>query len=52
MMILILTMIIFIVIILNQEFYGVPLEGDVGREAYQLVCADTQGLMAIDGIEV
>ncbi|XP_023319632.1 dystroglycan [Eurytemora carolleeae] len=36
----------------NQEFYGVPLEGDVGREAYQLVCADTQGLMAIDGIEV
>jgi neurexin len=36
----------------NQEFYGVPLEGDVGREAYQLVCADSQGLMAIDGIEV
>jgi dystroglycan 1 len=36
----------------NQEFYGVPLEGDVGREAYQLVCADSQGLMAIDGIEI
>ena len=36
----------------NQEFFGVPLEGDVGREAYQLVCADSQGLMAIDGIEV
>ena len=35
-----------------KEFYGVPLEGDVGREAYQLVCADSQGLMAIDGIEV
>ena len=35
-----------------QEFFGVPLEGDVGREAYQLVCADSQGLMAIDGIEV
>ena len=32
----------------NQEFYGVPLEGDVGREAYQLVCADSQGQCSRD----
>ena len=36
----------------NQEFYGVPLEGDVGRDVYQLVCSDSQGLSAYDGIEV
>jgi len=36
----------------NQEFYGVPLEGDVGRDVYQLVCSDNQGLSAYDGIEV
>ena len=32
----------------NQEFYGVPLEGDVGHEAYQLVCADSQGQYSSD----
>ncbi len=31
-----------------QEFYGVPLEGDVGREAYQLVCADSQGELLLN----
>ena len=36
----------------NQEFVGVPLEGDVGREEYQLVCSDSEGYSAIDGIEV
>ncbi|XP_040578812.1 uncharacterized protein Dg [Lepeophtheirus salmonis] len=36
----------------NKEFYGVPLEEEVGREEYQLVCSDSQGLSAIDGIEV
>ena len=29
-----------------------PLEGDVGREEFQLVCSDTEGYSAIDGIEV
>ena len=36
----------------NQEFIGVPLENDVGREEYQLVCSDSEGYSAIDGIEV
>lgn len=36
----------------NQEFIGVPLESDVGREEYQLVCSDSEGYSAIDGIEV
>jgi len=36
----------------NQEFVGVPLENDVGREEYQLVCSDSEGYSAIDGIEV
>ena len=29
-----------------------PLEEDVGREEYQLVCSDHSGLSAIDGLEV
>jgi hypothetical protein len=33
-----------------QEFYGVPLEGDVGREAYQLVCADSQGELLLNSL--
>ncbi len=33
-----------------QEFYGVPLEGDVGREAYQLVCADSQGERSLNNL--
>ncbi|XP_059090569.1 uncharacterized protein LOC131886297 [Tigriopus californicus] len=36
----------------NQEFIGVPLEEEVGREEYQLVCSDSNGLSAIDGVEV
>ena len=36
----------------NQEFIGVPLENDVGREEYQLVCSDNEGYSSIDGIEV
>jgi hypothetical protein len=36
----------------NQEFVGIPLEEEVGREEYQLVCSDENGLSAIDGIEV
>ena len=36
----------------NQEFVGVPLETDVGREEYQLVCSDNAGYSSIDGIEV
>lgn len=36
----------------NQEFVGIPLEEEVGREEYQLVCSDANGLSAIDGIEV
>ena len=36
----------------NQEFIGVPLENDVGREEYQLVCSDDEGYSSIDGIEV
>ena len=36
----------------NQEFVGIPLESEVGREEYQLVCSDTNGLSAVDGIEV
>ncbi len=36
----------------NQEFYGVPLEEEVGRTEYQLVCSDRSGLSAVDGIEV
>ena len=36
----------------NQEFVGIPLEEDVGRDEYQLVCSDANGLSAIDGIEV
>merc|ERR1719270_578519 len=36
----------------NQEFVGIPLEEEVGREEYQLVCSDGNGLSAIDGIEV
>ena len=36
----------------NQEFVGVPLENDVGREEYQLVCSDNEGYSSIDGIEV
>ena len=36
----------------NQEFVGVPLENDVGREEYQLVCSDSEGYSSIDGIEV
>ena len=36
----------------NQEFVGIPLEEEVGRSDYQLVCSDKNGLSAIDGIEV
>jgi len=36
----------------NQEFVGVPLEEEVGREEYQLVCSDRNGLSVIDGIVV
>ena len=36
----------------NQEFVGIPLEEEVGREEYQLVCSDANGLSAIDGIQV
>ena len=31
---------------------GIPLEEEVGREEYQLVCSDANGLSAIDGIQV
>ena len=31
----------------NQEFVGIPLEEEVGREEYQLVCSDANGLSAI-----
>jgi hypothetical protein len=27
----------------NQEFVGIPLEEEVGREEYQLVCSDANG---------
>ena len=36
----------------NQEFFGVPLEEEVGRTEYQLVCSDRRGLSAVDGVEV
>ena len=36
----------------NQEFVSVPLESDVDREEYQLVCSDNEGYSSIDGIEV
>ena len=34
----------------NQEFVGIPLEEEVGREEYQLVCSDAKGLSAIGTI--
>jgi len=36
----------------NQEFFGTPMPGDVGRKEYQLVCEDSGGLMANDGLVV
>nr|CAD7400178.1 unnamed protein product [Timema cristinae] len=36
----------------NQEFYGVPSEGDQGRREYQLVCEDSAGQTANDGLVV
>lgn len=27
----------------NQEFYGVPMDNDVGRKEYQLVATDKEG---------
>jgi len=36
----------------NQEFYGVPLSTDVGSEEYQLVCTDSSGQTATDGLVV
>ena len=34
----------------NQEFVGIPLAEEVGREEYQLVCSDGNGLSAIGTI--
>ena len=36
----------------NQEFYGLPLDGDVGSEEYQLVCTDSSGAVESDGLVV
>ncbi|XP_014478579.1 PREDICTED: dystroglycan [Dinoponera quadriceps] len=36
----------------NQEFYGVPMRGDVGRKEYQLVVTDKEGSSATDGLVV
>jgi dystroglycan 1 len=36
----------------NQEFVGVPSLLEVGREEYQLVCSDRNGLSVIDGLVV
>lgn len=36
----------------NQEFYGVPLSKDIGKGEYKLVCTDSQGLSAPDGLIV
>ncbi|XP_063226131.1 dystroglycan 1 [Bacillus rossius redtenbacheri] len=36
----------------NQEFYGIPSRNDEGRREYQLVCEDSAGLMANDGLVV
>ncbi|XP_035724746.1 dystroglycan-like isoform X4 [Vespa mandarinia] len=36
----------------NQEFYGVPLQNDVGRKEYQLVVTDREGASATDGLVV
>ena len=37
---------------MSQEFVGIPLEEQVGRSQYHLVCSDRKGLSAMDGIEV
>lgn len=36
----------------NQEFYGLPLDGDVGTEEYQLLCTDSSGAVESDGLVV
>lgn len=36
----------------NQEFYGLPLDDDVGTEEYQLLCKDSSGAMESDGLVV
>jgi len=36
----------------NQEFYGLPLDTDVGNKEYQLVCEDQAGQSANDGLLV
>lgn len=36
----------------NQEFYGIPHVYDSGRHEYQLVCEDSGGLTANDGLVV
>ncbi|KAG8335221.1 cytoskeletal anchoring at plasma membrane [Homalodisca vitripennis] len=37
----------------NQEFYGIPMAVfDIGRREYQLVCKDSGGLTAYDGLVV
>ncbi|KAL7286124.1 hypothetical protein TKK_0019638 [Trichogramma kaykai] len=34
----------------NQEFYGVPMDQDVGQKTYQLVVKDSEGLEATDSL--
>lgn len=36
----------------NQEFYGIPMPSNVGHAEYQLVCTDSGGLTANDGLVV
>jgi len=36
----------------NQEFYGLPLDNDVGSEEYQLLCTDSSGAVESDGLVV
>ncbi|CAG0895474.1 unnamed protein product [Cyprideis torosa] len=36
----------------NQEFYGIPLKGDLGKREYTLMCADRDGEHARDALVV
>lgn len=36
----------------NKEFYGIPHASDKGRHEYQLICHDSGGLTATDGLVV
>ncbi|KAK9497183.1 hypothetical protein O3M35_004548 [Rhynocoris fuscipes] len=36
----------------NQEFYGIPMSVNVGQMEYQLVCEDSGGKTAVDGLVV